>query len=56
MKSKRCEYRSCNKLISNNIAWYSLRMYGEELCMDHQNIFKLQKFNKNLIKYEHTNN
>ena len=28
---KQCE--NCNKPISDGVAWYSLRQYGEELCL-----------------------
>lgn len=41
MKHKRCE--KCNKLISNNMAWTSLRMFGKELCWDDQAPYKLFK-------------
>ena len=45
---KRCEYeysdkKKCGYLISDRVAWYSLRMYGFEYCMRHQREIKKRK-------------
>ncbi len=41
---KSCE--NCDKWISKNIAWYSLRQYGKELCIACQIEEKTQRKSK----------
>ena len=36
----KCEYeengKPCSRDITRRVAWFSLRVFGKELCMDHQ--------------------
>ncbi len=51
-KGKRCEH--CNKRITNNEAFYSLRAWGFELCFPCQSPYKLRSFKTNVLNGKYT--
>ena len=47
-KQEHCEEKGCGKLITKNMAWYTLRQFGFKLCYEHQQPYKLRKFRQNI--------